>query len=390
MGPVTWGVIVFLAVVGHFGLHVAIYNRLNGLGLKRKTIKRIERFFMATTVLIPAAVGWFCGLTLWRLISEGGPADSIPSSVAIYGAVCLLTWLAFGVPWLVWRPVLGIEWIKVDREIEVVDVESAVGRPLALSRKCKLECKLPLNQIFDLSIEQITIPVAGLPVGLDGYRIAQFSDVHLTGHIHADFTSYVVKRATDWQPDLMAVSGDIIDALECVDWLYDIFSPAQAPDGCYFILGNHDTRISDPSCTRSELARAGWTDVGPTPVERTLRDVPSLIIGNEAPWFERPEVPPAKDGDKEFRLLLSHSPDQLPWARKHGVHLMLVGHTHGGQGRLPLAGPVLSPSFHGSRYASGDFYKAPTTMHVSRGLSGTHVVRINCRPQLSLLTLKAV
>ena len=69
---------------------------------------------------------------------------------------------------------------------------------------------------------------------------------------------------------------------------------------------------------------------------------------------------------------------------------MLAGHTHGGQGRLPLIGPVLSPSFHGSRYASGDFYKSPTTMHVSRGLSGTHLIRINCRPQLSLLTLRAI
>lgn len=67
---------------------------------------------------------------------------------------------------------------------------------------------------------------------------------------------------------------------------------------------------------------------------------------------------------------------------------MLAGHTHGGQGRLPLAGPLLGPSFHGSRYASGDFYKDPTTMHVTRGISGVHLLRINCRPELSLLTLR--
>jgi predicted MPP superfamily phosphohydrolase len=90
----------------------------------------------------------------------------------------------------------------------------------------------------------------------------------------------------------------------------------------------------------------------------------------------------------DFRLLLSHSPDQLAWARRHDVTLMLAGHTHGGQGRLPLAGPVLSPSYHGSRYASGDFYKAPTTMHVTRGLGGVHLMRINCRPELSLITLR--
>ena len=112
-----------------------------------------------------------------------------------------------------------------------------------------------------------------------------------------------------------------------------------------------------------------------------------MIIGNEHPWYARPEIESTED---QFRLLVSHSPDQFRWAREHGIHLMLAGHTHGGQGRLPLAGPILSPSFHGSRYASGDFYKPPTTMHVTRGIGGVHLMRINCRPELSLITLKSV
>ncbi len=90
-----------------------------------------------------------------------------------------------------------------------------------------------------------------------------------------------------------------------------------------------------------------------------------------------------------FRVLLSHSPDQIEWARKHHVGLMLAGHTHGGQGQLPLAGPILSPSWYGSRFASGDFYLAPTTMHVSRGLGGVHLFSVHCPPELSLITLRA-
>jgi predicted MPP superfamily phosphohydrolase len=111
-----------------------------------------------------------------------------------------------------------------------------------------------------------------------------------------------------------------------------------------------------------------------------------LLIGNEYPWFDRPRLPAADE--QTFRLLLSHSPDQIWWARRHQVQLMLAGHTHGGQGRLPLIGPILGPSFHGSRFAAGDFFKSPTTMHVSRGLSGTHLIRIHCRPELSLITLR--
>jgi predicted MPP superfamily phosphohydrolase len=132
---------------------------------------------------------------------------------------------------------------------------------------------------------------------------------------------------------------------------------------------------------------AGWVDLGGRALDRSLRGVPATLIGNEHPWFKRPRLNPDCEG--RFRLLLSHSPDQIWWARRHNVTLMLAGHTHGGQGRLPLLGPLLSPSFHGSRYASGSFFKPPTTLHVSRGLSGTHLLRINCRPELSLLTLRA-
>ena len=296
-------------------------------------------------------------------------------------------WFLLGVPWLWWRPIFGREWIRAPRDVEIVDVQKELSRSLSLTTKCKYESRLPLNQLFELSIEEIELPVRGLPAELDGYRIAHLSDIHLTGHIHGDFTKYAVERATQWNPDFMALTGDIIDSQHCVDWLGDIFSSASAKDGCHFVLGNHDLRIKHPQETRDAMTKAGWIDLGGRGLACQLRGVSTLLIGNEHPWFPRPEISP--DGDEPFRFLLSHSPDQLSWARLHGVDLMLAGHTHGGQGRLPVLGPILSPSFHGSRYASGDFYRAPTTMHVTRGLSGTHLIRIYCRPELSLLTLRS-
>ncbi|NNE00196.1 MAG: metallophosphoesterase [Pirellulaceae bacterium] len=388
MTPMPWWIVCIMVVIGHLGLHVAIYNRVNGFGLHRKTIKRIEFFFLMTTILIPLAMWSVFSEVLWDVM-QGRPEQlPIPAVLSFYSIACLLAWIGLGIPWLMWRPIFGLEWIDAPRQTEIVDVQKAVGRPLAQTIRCNLESRLPLNQIFELAIDQITFPVAGLPKQLDGYRIAHFSDVHLTGHVHPDFTHYVVQRATDWQPDLMAIAGDIIDSQQCVSWLGDLFGPASAADGCYFILGNHDKRIVDPDHTRAEMAKAGWIDVGTAPTERQIRGVNAMILGNEAPWFRPASI--AAESTADFRLLLSHSPDQLTWARQHNVDLMLVGHTHGGQGRLPLAGPILSPSLHGSRYASGDFYKAPTTMHVSRGLCGTHLMRINCRPQLSLLTLKSL
>jgi predicted MPP superfamily phosphohydrolase len=382
---VYWWIIVSACVIGHFGIHIAIYNRLNGFGVRRRPLKQVEYVFAATAILLPIVITLVFTDVLLDLVQGRPNALPIPATLVFYGSACLFAWILLGLPWLAWRPLFGLEWVKTTREIEVVNVPSVTDNPLPLTPKCKVASRLPLNQMFDLSIETIHLPVVGLPADLSGYRIAHFSDVHLTGHVHADFTKYVIERSTAWRPDLMTLSGDIIDSQHCVNWIDDIFSPAKATDGCFFILGNHDKRIPDPNETRLAMASAGWIDVGKQPVNAKLSGVHSQIVGNEMPWFPVADidtVPP------DFRLLLSHSPDQYPWARKHNVHLMLAGHTHGGQGRLPLGGPVLSPSFHGSRWSSGDFYKPPTTLHVSRGLGGTHLLRINCRPQLSLLTLQ--
>jgi len=93
--------------------------------------------------------------------------------------------------------------------------------------------------------------------------------------------------------------------------------------------------------------------------------------------------------DDAFRILLSHTPDNLPWARKHAIDLMLSGHNHGGQVVLPVVGPVYSPSIHGVEYAGGVYDEPPTLLYVSRGISGRHPVRWRCRPELTKLVLKS-
>jgi predicted MPP superfamily phosphohydrolase len=98
----------------------------------------------------------------------------------------------------------------------------------------------------------------------------------------------------------------------------------------------------------------------------------------------RPQWP----SDGSFRLLLSHTPDNLPRAKREGVDLMLSGHVHGGQVVLPIFGPVYAPSRYGVKYASGVFHEPPTVLHVSRGLSGRHPLRFRCRPEVTRLVLR--
>ena len=377
--------VILAALIGHFGLNVAIYNRINGTAIPRRTLKRITKVLLVWTLFGPVLITFF----YYEFLLDFFWSQPVqpPLLISCYTYLCFAAWLVLGIPWIIWRPIFKLEWVTVTRHVEAIDVQLTTDNELSLTPKCKMARRLPWNQIFELAVEEVDLPVRGLPEGLDGYRIAHLSDIHLTGDIHPDFAGYAVHRAAQWQPDLMALTGDIIDNQICVDWLTDIFSPVDCRDGCFFVLGNHDTRIVDSRQTREAMDRAGWIDLGGRSLRVPLAaGVDGMLIGNEYPWFSRPQIP--VENDSSFRILLSHSPDQLWWARRHHVSLMLAGHTHGGQGRLPFAGPILAPSYHGSRFAAGDFYRAPTTLHVSRGLSGTHLLRINCRPELSLITLR--
>jgi predicted MPP superfamily phosphohydrolase len=380
-------------LVSHFAMHVTIYNRMNATGLPRWVIKLKKLFFLATCLTIPLLVLWYWPDGLQKIWSRELRWEEVPGILQVYGGLVLLHSAILGPHWFISRPALHSEAIPVERKLERQNVERAVGRQLGVTFKARLHSRLPWNQLFELAIETKELPVIGLPDSLDGLKIAHISDIHLTGHVSPGFYRYIIERANQWQPDLLAMTGDIVDKRKCIGWLEECFAHAQASYGCHFVLGNHDLRVKQPQLVRDELQRLGWFDLGGRTHEIVVRDERVELIGNESPWFPRPCLSPQASSltksQRNTRILLSHSPDQIRWARRHNVLLMLAGHTHGGQGRLPLIGPVLSPSYHGSRYASGTFYLRPTTLHVSRGLSGVHLMRINCPPELALLKLRA-
>ncbi len=363
-----------LILLGHFGLHLTFYNRINATGLPRWQIKLVERTIAVECFLFPLLLLWY-----------PSPA-SLPMWLQVYSWICLTAIVVLGIPWLIYRPLFGIQWLPIERQVTHVAVDQVLPESPIGSLRCRINAAIPMNQITELAIEQKHLPVAGLPQQLEGLRLAHFSDIHLTGDMLPSFYRYVSDQLMQWQPEIVCVTGDIVDKPHCIPWLTECFGTITAPGGCYFILGNHDTRVADPNQVREAMQGMGWTDLGGIAKRIPLRDTEIAIAGNELPWFgPAPAFP--ESSEPEFRVLLSHSPDQIAWARRNAVHLMLAGHTHGGHGRLPLIGPLLSPSRYGSRFASGEFDLPPTTMHVTRGLFGTHMQRFRCPPELSLLTL---
>jgi predicted MPP superfamily phosphohydrolase len=256
---------------------------------------------------------------------------------------------------------------------------------------------VPGNEITSLAVSEKEFELPALSPELDGLSILHLSDLHFTGQIERAYFDFVIDRMNDMPADLVVVTGDIIDKEHCLDWIAPTLGRLRARHGKFFILGNHDKRLPDVAALRREISNCDFIDLGGQCKVITLDDRRVLLAGNERPWFgPAPRVPSRAELEENeygsdrgvLRILLSHSPDQLPWAKSNDFDLMLAGHTHGGQICFPVLGPVVTPSRFGVRYAAGVFYEHPTLLHVSRGISGLDPIRINCLPEVTRVVLR--
>lgn len=246
--------------------------------------------------------------------------------------------------------------------------------------------QLPGNEQFKLEVSTKEYAFRRLPAEWDGLSIVHLADLHFRGGVARSYFEAVCEQAAALKPDLFVFTGDLLDEQNRLEWLPETLGRLQAPMGQYFILGNHDWYLA-PEATRREFERLGWIDVSSRSHELTIARFASkiTIAGDETPWLgHHPELI-----ENPFKILVSHSPDNIAWAREQDIDLMLAGHTHGGQIRLPVLGPIYSPSLYGVRYSSGVFWENPTLMYVSRGISGREPIRYGCLPELTKLVLRS-
>ena len=138
-------------------------------------------------ILFPLYLVFFQSRTLGFGHLLEGRFGEVPLFLRLYYGFIFSSYLWLGIAWVYTRPFLRIGWVdaQVDSK-QYVQVET--GECLTLS-PCAVFAKIPWNQIFQLSVEQITLPVRGLPSQLDGYRIAHLSDIHLTGDVAPEFST---------------------------------------------------------------------------------------------------------------------------------------------------------------------------------------------------------
>jgi predicted MPP superfamily phosphohydrolase len=370
--------------VGHTALWVFSINRCYGRAWPHEYLRLLRLAHVAIIAVAP------CLFFVARMTGWFGPA----TGMSLAQRVALGLVMACAGVGLVVVPLVTIARllrrrpdVLLSNHTETIDIARALNRkPIGHRGKLRYLCHLPGNEVFRVDFNVKTLLLPRLPAALEGLSILHLTDVHYCGTPDRDFHRFVIDRCNAWQPDLVAVTGDLVDSWDHHRWVVPLLGRLKYRDAAYAILGNHDS-WHDPKLTRRRLRKIGMTVLENAWKPLTVRGEPMVVVGHEGPWFgTEPDLSACPEGP--FRLCLSHTPDNIGWCRKHGIDLVLAGHVHGGQVRFPVIGSVFVPSRYGRQYDCGTFVEAPTVMHVGRGLAGREPLRYLCRPEVTLLVLR--
>jgi hypothetical protein len=217
-----------------------------------------------------------------------------------------------------------------------------------------------------VKVKRVSVTLAQLPPALDGYRLVQITDVHVGQTIGLDFVRMVVDEVNALKPNLIAITGDLVDGT--VAQLKDKVSPLadlRAPDGVFFVTGNHEYYNGDLENWLVWLEGAGIRTLHNERV--TIRkgfDLAGTEDISAHGYGQKQNIPQALSGRKGDKpvILLAHQPRSFDEARNWGVDLQLSGHTHGGQiFPFSLVVSLFQP------YMAGFYRKGSSQLYVSRG-----------------------
>ena len=253
-----------------------------------------------------------------------------------------------------------------------------------------------------LDLNTYTVTSARLPEIFDGYRIAHVSDLHNAEMGESNEKLLSMLREAD--PDMIAITGDLIDSRNTdVEIALQFVQEAMKIAPCYYVTGNHEARVNEYEELKTGLISAGVIILDDVQTEISIEGETITLIGVNDPSFQTDYL----FGDSEtvinskltelhtdvevFTILLSHRPELFDTYADHDVDLVLSGHAHGGQFRLPFIGGVVAPN-QGlfPEYDAGIYTEGNTNMLVSRGVGNSILpFRINNRPEVILIELQA-
>lgn len=251
-----------------------------------------------------------------------------------------------------------------------------------------------------LQLTELAIMSDRLPSGTPPIRLLHISDIHLERWTRRE--DQLLAHIEQAQPDLIVITGDYVSTSNNTDpetlrQVQDLLSRLWAPYGVYATLGTPPVDLRETvvplfdglpvtllreHCVQLDLGKGRQLALLGMDCTHYL---PEDIARLGRLTAVAPQTMP--------QLLLNHSPELMPQAVQDGVDLYLCGHTHGGQVRLPMVGPLLTSSQLGRRYVMGHYQEGRTNLYVSRGVGFEGMsaprVRFLTRPEITLVTIHA-
>ena len=330
--------------------------------------------FLSSVVRRSGSVGW-----LWRVL------------LTLHGARYLLQ------EFYRWRyprpmpPEVLRSWSRV------VDMRNPVAQAEGIKLSGLKGLAFNANDLYQLNITTHEVRLDRLPREFDGFTIVQVSDVHYGDFTSAEFVRRYVQLVQETSPDLVALTGDyqqfhhdVADAARLLAPLGEWSCRERGGQGTVAVLGNHDTWASTADVTYY-LSRARIPVLDNRHIEIKRGGSSLYVAGVADPWSLRADLPLALHGIPQGAcvVLLAHEPDFLLEAAETGIDFQLSGHIHGGQIKLPLIGPLFSPSRFNRRYTEGFYKRNRTIMYMSRGIGGHPPIRLFCKPEIAVFKLRS-
>lgn len=245
-----------------------------------------------------------------------------------------------------------------------------------------------------LQIRKETIQSNKFAQGLDNKKIVQFSDTHLGFDYSIEDLKELIVKINDLSPDIIVFTGDLIDNPNHSDDTFEMnisetLAKLNAPDGKYWIYGNHDHGGYGTDRVLKIMNNAGFNLL----LNSHEEVYPNFILaGIDDVMLGEPDLATALSNatPDSFTMLLAHEPDFADETVKFPVDVQLSGHSHGGQIRFPILGHLYTP-IHAEKYVLGKYQiQNQLDLFVNAGIGTTRVpYRLFCKPEIHEYTLKS-
>ena len=250
-----------------------------------------------------------------------------------------------------------------------------------------------------LQISNYSVIDNDIPADFDNYKIVQVSDFHNTKS--KTLTCDLIEAIKEQRPDIIVLTGDLIDSNKTdVEAAINFIKSINNVAPIYYVSGNHEANISSYTQIKEQLAenrvvildnKTEVLKINKSEINLIGIDDPEMADENMVSDSEivKSELDRAKYNENKYSILLSHRPELFDTYVNKGLNLILTGHAHGGQIRVPFIGGIIAPNqgFF-PKYTNGMFAEGKTMMIVSRGIGNSILpFRINNRPELVIITL---